>query len=115
MTMPTPSSPAPAGNPGALRPMDATLGGYPWLPRLIDKSRAARAGRLGGVVHPCPVDRRCLGLLGIDVQTFGDLVAAHPSPTRPSCSARRSAGRASGPAPHRDRRARRRRSGTARA
>ena len=58
-----------------LRPIDATLEGYAWLPRMIDKSRAARAGRLDGAVHPCPVDRRCLLLLGIDVETFGDVVA----------------------------------------
>jgi quercetin dioxygenase-like cupin family protein len=58
-----------------LRPMDATLDGYAWLPRMIDKSRAARAGTLGGGVHPCPVDRRCLALLGIDVEPFGDIVA----------------------------------------
>jgi quercetin dioxygenase-like cupin family protein len=58
-----------------LRPMDATLDGYAWLPRMIDKSRAARDGTLGSAVHPCPVDRRCLALLGIDVETFGDVVA----------------------------------------
>jgi quercetin dioxygenase-like cupin family protein len=57
-----------------LRPIDATLDGYAWLPRMIDKSRAARAGTLGGAVHPCPVDRRCLMLVGIDVETFGDVV-----------------------------------------
>ena len=58
-----------------LRPMDATLGGYAWLPRMIDKSRHSRAGTLGSYVHPCPVDRRCLTLLGIDVEAFGDVVA----------------------------------------
>jgi quercetin dioxygenase-like cupin family protein len=58
-----------------LRPLDATLDGYAWLPRMIDKSRAARAGTLGDAVHPCPVDRRCLALLGIDVDTFGAVVA----------------------------------------
>jgi quercetin dioxygenase-like cupin family protein len=58
-----------------LRPMDATLDGYAWLPRMIDKSRAARSGTLGTGVHPCPVDRRCLALLGIDVERFGDVVA----------------------------------------
>jgi quercetin dioxygenase-like cupin family protein len=58
-----------------LRPMDATLDGYVWLPRMIDKSRAARAGTLGDGVHPCPVDRRCLALLGIDFATFSDVVA----------------------------------------
>jgi Domain of unknown function (DUF5069) len=55
------------------RPMDATLDGYAWLPRLIDKARAARAGTLGDLVHPCPVDRKCLGLLRIDARTFGDI------------------------------------------
>jgi hypothetical protein len=59
-----------------LRPMDATLGGYAWLPRIIDKSRAARAGTLGDIVHPCPVDRRCLQRLGIDFATFTAIVAA---------------------------------------
>jgi quercetin dioxygenase-like cupin family protein len=58
-----------------LRPMDATLDGYAWLPRMIDKSRAARAGTLGDGVHPCPVDRRCLALLEIDFETFSDVVA----------------------------------------
>jgi quercetin dioxygenase-like cupin family protein len=58
-----------------LRPMDATLDGYAWLPRMIDKSRAARAGTLGDAVHPCPVDRRCLALLGIDFETFSEVVA----------------------------------------
>jgi uncharacterized protein DUF5069 len=57
------------------RPMDATLDGYVWLPRMIDKSRAFRAGTLGEYVHPCPIDRRTLRLLGIDVTTFGDIVA----------------------------------------
>jgi quercetin dioxygenase-like cupin family protein len=57
-----------------LRAMDAGLDGYAWLPRMIDKSRAAAAGTLGDAVHPCPVDRRCLALLGIDVETFGAVV-----------------------------------------
>jgi hypothetical protein len=56
------------------RPMDATLHGYAWLPRIIDKAGAARAGTLGSYVHPCPVDRQCLTLLGLDAQTFGDVV-----------------------------------------
>ena len=55
--------------------MDATLDGYAWLPRLIDKARASRAGTLGDIVHPCPVDRRCLGLLGVDAKTFGDIAS----------------------------------------
>ena len=57
-----------------LRPMDATLDGYAWLPRIIDKSRAAQAGTLGDVVHPCPVDRRCLERLGIGFEDFTAIV-----------------------------------------
>ena len=62
-----------------MRPMDATLDGYAWLPRLIDKARLARAGELGDVVHPCPVDRRCMGLLGIDVGTLHAIVDREPT------------------------------------
>ena len=58
-----------------LRPMDATVDGYAWLPRMIDKSRASRAGTLGDIVHPCPVDRRCLERLGVDFATFAAIVA----------------------------------------
>jgi hypothetical protein len=61
-----------------LRPMDATLDGYAWLPRMIDKARHKQAGTLGRYTHPCPVDKRCLGLLGIDARQFGAVVAEHP-------------------------------------
>jgi hypothetical protein len=57
-----------------MRSMDATLDGYAWLPRLLDTARLARAGELGDLVHPCPVDRRCMGLLGIDVATLHAIV-----------------------------------------
>ncbi len=50
--------------------MDETLEGYAWLPRIIDKARAYDAGMLGSYVHPCPVDQRCLGLLGIEAADF---------------------------------------------
>jgi hypothetical protein len=60
-----------------LRPMDATLDGYAWLPRMIDKARHHQAGTLGDYVHPCPVDQRCLGLLGIDVEQLWVVVAEH--------------------------------------
>ena len=59
------------------RPMDETLDGYAWLPRLIDKARASRAGTLGDLVHPCPVDKKCLSLLGVDAKTFGDIASEH--------------------------------------
>jgi Domain of unknown function (DUF5069) len=58
-----------------LRPMDATLDGYAWLPRMIDKARHKQAGTLGTYVHPCPVDKRCMKLLGIDAPAFWAVVA----------------------------------------
>jgi len=59
-----------------LRPMDATLDGYAWLPRMIDKSRAGARGTLGSIAHPCPVDKRCLKRLGVSFATFTEIVAA---------------------------------------
>jgi mannose-6-phosphate isomerase-like protein (cupin superfamily) len=59
----------------AFRPMDATLEGYAWLPRMIDKARAARAGTLGDAVHPCPVDRRTLKQLGVSFEEFSAVIA----------------------------------------
>jgi hypothetical protein len=61
-------------SPAFLRPLDATLEGYAWLPRMIDKNRAKRAGTLRGIVHPCPIDRRCLKLLGVSFDTFNAIV-----------------------------------------
>lgn len=57
------------------RPMDATLRGYEWLPRMIDKAAAARTGTLGDYYrYPCPIDRTALDRLGIDADTFADIV-----------------------------------------
>jgi mannose-6-phosphate isomerase-like protein (cupin superfamily) len=56
------------------RPMDATLDGYVWLPRMIDKARAKRAGTLGDAVHPCPVDRRTLKHLGVAYADFRAII-----------------------------------------
>jgi hypothetical protein len=51
--------------------MDARLDGYPWLPRMIDKARAAQAGTLGDYYrYPCPIDAACLDALGVDADTF---------------------------------------------
>jgi hypothetical protein len=58
------------------RPMEEELAGYAWLPRLIDKARAAAAGTLGGYVHPCPVDRRALGLLGVPPLRFREIASS---------------------------------------
>lgn len=57
--------------------MDSVLAGYPWLPRMIDKARAARAGRLGCYYrYPCPIDAECLRRLDIDAHRFADIVVA---------------------------------------
>lgn len=55
-------------------PMNAKLAGYPWLPRMIDKARAGQAGTLGTYYrYPCPIDRACLELLGIDADSFREI------------------------------------------
>jgi hypothetical protein len=55
-------------------PMDAKLDSYPWLPRMIDKARASQAGTLGSCYrYPCPIDARCLDLLGITADAFRDI------------------------------------------
>ena len=56
------------------RGMDETLGGYVWLPRMIDKARAKMAGTLGTYVHPCPVDRTLLGRMRVDYGTFKRII-----------------------------------------
>lgn len=54
--------------------MDAKLAGYPWLPRMIDKARAAEAGTLGEYYrYPCPIDASCQDLLGVDASTFREI------------------------------------------
>lgn len=55
--------------------MDATLAGYAWLPRMLDKARASRAGTLGHYRYPCPIDQRCLAGLGVEPEAFADLAA----------------------------------------
>jgi hypothetical protein len=41
---------------------------------MIDKARAAGAGRLGDHYrYPCPIDRTCLDELGIDAGKFADI------------------------------------------
>ena len=42
------------------------LGGYVILPRLLDKGRAAIAGKNGEYKYACPLDQRLLQFVGID-------------------------------------------------
>jgi hypothetical protein len=46
------------------------LGGYAHLPRLIDKARAAAAGKNGDFHYNCPVDQRFFSYTGIDPEAF---------------------------------------------
>lgn len=62
------------------RPMDASVGGYPWVPRMIDKARAASAGTLGAYYRfPCPIDAVCLARLGITAADFLDIATVDRS------------------------------------
>jgi len=52
------------------------LGGVRWLPRLIDKTRAALAGTLGGYLYgQSPIDRSLLRALGLRYRDFTRIVA----------------------------------------
>gem|GEM_PF-362262 len=51
------------------------LGGIRWLPRMIDKARAAMHGTLGDYLYgQCPVDRGLLRALGISYKEFTGIV-----------------------------------------
>ncbi len=55
------------------------LGGIRWLPRIIDKARAALGGRLGSYLYgQSPGDEILLRLLGTDYPTFTRIVRAAP-------------------------------------
>jgi hypothetical protein len=56
-----------------------SLGQIRWLPRLIDKTRAALAGRLGDYLFgQSPIDRRFLAALGIGHREFARIVRDAP-------------------------------------
>jgi len=55
------------------------LGGIRWLPRIIDKARAALAGRLGSYLYgQSPGDENLLHILGTDYPTFTTIVKEAP-------------------------------------
>jgi hypothetical protein len=55
------------------------LDGIYWLPRAIDKARAALGGTLGTYLFgQSPVDRELLGALGLSHQAFAEIVARSP-------------------------------------
>jgi len=46
------------------------LGGYVILPRMLDKGRAAIAGKVGEYKYACPLDQRFLDLVGVDPEAL---------------------------------------------
>jgi hypothetical protein len=56
-----------------------TLGGHPWLARMLDKARLDAAGEIEpyDLEYPCPMDQRCLSKLGIDAKTFQSIAVDH--------------------------------------
>lgn len=62
------------------RRWNVRIGEIPWLPRLIDKARAAQAGTLGAYLFgQSPMDRACLRALGLGHREFARIVAANPN------------------------------------
>lgn len=56
------------------------LDGVAWLPRFIDKARAALHGTLGAYLYgQSPVDRDFLHTLGISHRVFAEIVASTPT------------------------------------
>jgi len=49
------------------------MNGMVWIPRLLDKARAARANRLGEYRYPCPMDEIVLDFLGMAGDAFADM------------------------------------------
>lgn len=58
---------------------DLELGGWNWLPRMIDKARATYYGNPGTYVHPCGRDRMLLTKLGITAEEFKTVIDAGPT------------------------------------
>jgi quercetin dioxygenase-like cupin family protein len=54
--------------------MDAELEGYAWLPRMLAKARATRAGTARGFEFGCPVDHTLMARLGVSPELVSDLV-----------------------------------------
>ena len=62
---------------GPPRRWSETIDGIPWLPRLIDKARAALNGTLGAYLFgQSPLDTKCLHTLGLGHRSFAKIVAA---------------------------------------
>jgi quercetin dioxygenase-like cupin family protein len=58
-------------------PLDCSLEGYAWIPRMLDKARAHLAGTGSSYMFGCPVDHTCMARLGIAPELVLELAAAH--------------------------------------
>jgi quercetin dioxygenase-like cupin family protein len=58
-------------------PLDCSLDGYAWIPRMLDKARATMAGTEGSYMFGCPVDHTCMARLGVRPELVLELAAAH--------------------------------------
>ncbi|MBY0402579.1 MAG: DUF5069 domain-containing protein [Cyanobacteria bacterium] len=58
-----------------------SIGGIPWLARMIDKSRLEAAGQIDtfDLDYPCPMDQRLLSQLGINSKVFQTITTTHKS------------------------------------
>jgi hypothetical protein len=61
------------------RSIRCRLGGYAGLPRMLDKGRAAIAGKNGEYNFDCPLDQRILSFLGIEAKALKSELAAGKS------------------------------------
>jgi hypothetical protein len=52
------------------------LGGYVLLPRMLDKGRAAIAGKNGEYNYNCPLDQHIVNFLGFDAEALREQLAA---------------------------------------
>jgi hypothetical protein len=70
-----------------------TVGGYPWLARMIDKSRLESAGTIDqlDLEYPCPMDQRLLKQLGVDAKPF-QAIAVHANTDEAIIEALKTAG-----------------------
>lgn len=59
------------------RPADQ-LGGYVWLPRVIDKARARLAGTLGEYIYNCGSDQFFFSFTGLSADDFLEAVRKSP-------------------------------------
>ena len=53
------------------------MAGLAHLPRMIDKARAFRNGKLGEYIYPCPLDQRVLIFLKTSPEDFLDLAEVY--------------------------------------